>query len=329
LTLTLMSLAVIASGASVLGTRWLEHRLVVAHVLDHPNARSSHTVAVPRGGGLAVAVTVVLAYAGWSAVSRAVDPLVLVSLSAASVLAAVGLVDDLRNLEVGPRLVVQFVTATVAVAAVIELMGSRWLWLPVGVLFVVGTTNVFNFMDGIDGIASATALAAGIVVASAGAIADTPSMMALGIVVAAASSGFLVRNWAPAKIFLGDVGSIFLGGLLSVLAVAGGLAPGTSSLALFGPLLPFLVDGVATLVRRWAGGEPVTQAHRSHLYQRASRRWGHARVAGSYGLAALASGATTLATGLAGDFLREVLGVLAIGLILQAVWFGVGRLVPE
>jgi UDP-N-acetylmuramyl pentapeptide phosphotransferase/UDP-N-acetylglucosamine-1-phosphate transferase len=141
-------------------------------------------------------------------------------------------------------------------------------------LWLVGTVNLYNFMDGIDGIAGVQAVVAGLAWALWGAWVGAAGVLAVGALVAAAAAGFLTLNWPPARIFMGDAGSTVLGFLLAAAPLlAAQEAPGAvpfDRLLIAGALglWPFLLDGTFTLFRRLAKGENILQAHRSHLYQR-------------------------------------------------------------
>jgi UDP-N-acetylmuramyl pentapeptide phosphotransferase/UDP-N-acetylglucosamine-1-phosphate transferase len=245
-------------------------------VLDLPNARSSHVVPTPRGGGIAVIGTSVVAWLVLWAQGIVPTASAVIALAAAA-LAVVSWIDDLRGLSPGLRLLAQF--AAVAAGMLVLPQGMLFQgWLPssldiiAGALIWVWFVNLFNFMDGIDGIdgAEAAAIGVGIVlVALVGGAIDL-GLAAPAIAVAAASLGFLVWNWPPARIFLGDVGSVplgyLLGFLLFVLARRGEWAA-----ALILPLY-FLADASLTLLRRLLRGERVWQAHREHFYQKAVQR---------------------------------------------------------
>jgi UDP-N-acetylmuramyl pentapeptide phosphotransferase/UDP-N-acetylglucosamine-1-phosphate transferase len=188
----------------------------------------------------------------------------------AVLLAAVSWFDDLRGLSPLVRLLAQ--AAAVAIGIVV-LPGPRDLFYLAAIAFVwIWWINLFNFMDGIDGLAGSEAAAIGVgllLFASVGAGAD-PAVRALAAAVGSAAIGFLVWNWAPARIFLGDVGSVPLGYVLGFLLL--GLAVrGYWKIALILPLY-FLADATITLVRRLLRGERVWQAHREHFYQQAVRR---------------------------------------------------------
>jgi UDP-N-acetylmuramyl pentapeptide phosphotransferase/UDP-N-acetylglucosamine-1-phosphate transferase len=188
-----------------------------------------------------------------------------------------------------------------------------------GLVWVVGLMNAFNFMDGIDGIAGTQALAAGLGWALLGAWGAGADLSTAGLLVAGASLGFLWHNWPPARIFMGDVGSVYVGFLLAVLAVVAarrGPAWGVAGILL---VWPFVFDASLTFLRRAARRENVLQPHRSHLYQRlVIAGWSHQRTTGLYGAlaaAGLGSGAVYV-TGTAAARLAALalVAVLAAGL---------------
>ncbi len=276
--------SILAFGLS-LGAVWmLVPRLVLLGALDVPNERSSHEAPVPRGGGLGVIIgiaggAIVLWLAGVQ-----MPPWAVIAAFVAVVL--LGVAEDLgKSLSQGVRLAVQVTAACAAVSALgplerfpapvsldvpLGLMG----W-PLTVLWIVGVTNIFNFLDGIDGYAGFQGVVAGAALAFVG----SGWVAGLGVVVAAACAGFLVFNWNPAIVFMGDVGSLPLGFLFAVLPL--GLGP-KSSLGVFVMGLAlwfFLADGAFTILRRLSRREKIWQAHRSHLYQRlVIAGWTHAKV---------------------------------------------------
>ena len=172
-----------------------------------------------------------------------------------------------------------------------SLLGTLTIgWLVGGIitfLWIVGLTNAYNFMDGIDGIAGGQAVVAGLGWATIGWLNNVPLVFALGLFICASSLGFLGHNWPPAHIFMGDVGSAFLGYTFAILP----LLHNNATMPLVGLLLvwPFVFDTVFTFVRRLLKGENVFSAHRSHLYQRlVIAGYSHQRVALTYiGLAAV------------------------------------------
>jgi Fuc2NAc and GlcNAc transferase len=279
-------------------------------LLDRPNPRSSHQTAVPRGGGIAIALATLgaLGLLGAGLGSRA-TPVLL----GAVALAAVGLLDDRFSLSAGVRVGAQLF---VAIAVVLALGGLErmplpppldWalgaLGAPLAALWIVTVVNFFNFLDGIDGLATLQAVVTGSGIAIA---AWDPSLALVAGALAGAALGFLPFNWARASVFLGDVGSYFLGFTLAALPL-GAVPEWRSGAVLFVAisLWLFLADATWTLARRGLRGAPVHEAHREHLYQRLALRFGHARVTLSIGIAsatltgfalvALASGSAALA----------------------------------
>lgn len=277
---------------AVLPASWLLTRAVRAlalagGVLDLPNARSSHQLPTPRGGGAAVVVTSAIAYLILFEVGVLHRELAL-ALSGGIAIAAVGFLDDRRSVSPLLRLAIHMGAAVWALwwlggLPVLQIgltsVPLGWAGYVLGVLAIVWVLNLFNFMDGIDGIAGSEA----IFIVCAALLLDhrdgSMEMLAAGLVFVAASAGFLAWNWPPAKIFLGDVGSGYSGYLIGVLGLAAAFQRPAEIwvwLILGGV---FFVDATVTLVRRVARGERVYQAHRIHAYQWLARRWGsHRRV---------------------------------------------------
>ncbi len=258
------------------GTRVLIGVLTRRAVFDRPNERSSHAIPVPRGGGIAVVAAVAVGW-GWIAADPSMaDPARwLAPLAAGLALAGISFVDDLRNLGAGLRLGVQAAAVVVGLWALdgkgaLAAVAPTWIDLPLTALGWLWFLNLYNFMDGIDGITGVETLSIGAGLAGLVALGLAPETVAgPALVLAAGALGFLVWNWHPARIFLGDVGSVPLGYLLGFLLVivAGQGVVGLAA-ALVLPLV-YLVDASVTLVRRVARGESPTQAHREHVYQRA------------------------------------------------------------
>lgn len=256
-------------------------RLALRHnVLDHPGERSSHSVATPRGGGLGLLIAALGLWA-WQA-TRVPTPRVLAIVAGASVVALIGWADDRRGLPVRTRLAVHVLAAALvgwiaATTARTPVFGT--LLFVAWTFWTVSSINLVNFMDGINGlVASQIAIFALSLAWSFGPADVTPFY---AITLAAACIGFLPWNFPRARIFLGDVGSGGLGYLVPALAllamreqgvdVAGAHLiheQGTDVIHAHLPLLPLLGDAVTTIVRRWRRGERLTEAHRSHLYQR-------------------------------------------------------------
>ena len=265
MTLTVAVVALASFLLSVAGTRvvlaWLHHR----QILDHPNERSSHSLPTPRGGGLAVTPVVV----GMLILTNfVVQGFAAILAAGALVLMAVSWLDDRKGLAPLPRFALQaaVITATLLAmpAQALVFQGLLPLWADqvatiIGWLWFV---NLYNFMDGIDGITGIETASIGLGLALTGS-----AFLPQSVGIAAAGLGFLVWNWHPARIFLGDSGSIplgfVLGGLLIHLAGQGHLAAAL--------ILPgyYLADATITLLWRLKDGEKIWQAHRRHFYQRA------------------------------------------------------------
>jgi len=299
--------------------------LRVRAILDHPNERSSHAAPTPRGGGLAV-IGVTLACwavaAAWGAVSgSAVWPLIGLAFG----LAMVSWADDLRGLGPLPRLAAQAAAVAVALAVlplelsficvidpviVIGGVGLAWLWF----------VNLFNFMDGIDGLASvecATVAGGAALVGLVGGIGDGTPLLAA--ILAASALGFLVWNWHPAKLFLGDVGSVpmgyLLGWLLLLLAAHGDWAAAV--------ILPgyFLVDASVTLARRGFRGEAVWRAHHEHFYQQAVEAGAsHATVSSAVLVTNLALVGCALLS-LGGPTRQAIMAACALVIVGVLLWY--------
>ncbi len=244
------------------------------NILDQPNQRSSHVIATPKGGGLVLVPAVCLAWAGAALHWGMVPPGFWPVLAGALVLAAVSWADDLKNLPVLLRLGAQGLMVAVGVTALgaeFRLAGG-YLPLPVDRVLTwvlwLWFVNLFNFMDGIDGITGMepACLAAGLAIVAAllswGAV-----MMALPVLLLGATLGFLAWNWPPAKLFMGDVGSVPLGFLLAWLLLLA-VDRGQWAVALILPLY-YWSDSGLTLARRVLRGEKFWRAHKEHLYQRA------------------------------------------------------------
>jgi UDP-N-acetylmuramyl pentapeptide phosphotransferase/UDP-N-acetylglucosamine-1-phosphate transferase len=267
-----------------LATRALIPVLRRRDVLDRPNERSSHTVPIPRGGGIAVFGTVLLAWLALFAAGR-VSPAVPAASLGAVLLATTCWIDDLRGLSPATRLAAQAAAAAIGLYALPVGGNALEGWLGAAAYFAaagllwVWWINLFNFMDGIDGLAGSQAAAIGVglvLFATFGSGAD-PALALLAAAILGAALGFLFWNWSPARIFLGDVGSAPLGYLTGFLLI-GLAARGSWKIALILPLY-FLADATITLLRRLARGERVWQAHRRHFYQQAVQNGlGHAAV---------------------------------------------------
>lgn len=309
----------VAVSLTPLAARWARRR----GFLDVPNERSSHIVAIPRTGGAAFVVALLTGIALFRYLGDGFASEVLVMVPIASGVAVLGLIDDFRPLSASVRLVVQTALSALLVSTLAAQLfsygTSSWIGVAVSIFWIVALTNAYNFMDGIDGIAGGQAVVAGLGWAVVGVAIGSRDVAALGVLAAAATAGFLVHNWPPAKVFMGDAGSAFLGFFFAALPL---LAVGRGAHALVWAVLlswPFLFDTGFTLVRRLRRGENIFNAHRSHLYQRLTiTGLPHWKVSLLYSaLAAIgAGGSILLATGQpgAGPISAAAVGICAFGL---------------
>ncbi|MDA8962482.1 glycosyl transferase family 4 [Congregibacter sp.] len=249
--------------------------------LDAPNHRSAHAVVTPSSGGIGVILAIALALSTaqlfGGAQFEAVACLMLLLLI---VLCLLGTWDDRRPLPVSLRLPAFLLLAGVAIWAYVDFsLKSLWL-LPVLVLALAWLINLYNFMDGIDGLAAVQAVVVAGAMLGFGLITGaTNEFLILCATVAGAYGGFLVFNWPPAKLFMGDAGSLSAGLLLGWLGLWSWRDEFMPLVVWFLLMSPFLLDTGITLIARALNGERLTQAHSDHCYQRLARHWGsHRRV---------------------------------------------------
>lgn len=305
-------LALVVAAVVTPGVRSL---LIRQDLLDHPNHRSSHTVPTPRGGGIAVALAAAIATLTFGA---SAETFVLVS--AAATLGAVGFVDDRRSLGATTRLIAQVVVPTAAIAWLVAREPSVGALVAgcVGVVWCVGYVNAFNFMDGINGISGTQAAVAGVMLAALSADVPEDAMKVAGWAVAGAAVGFLPFN-VRGRIFLGDVGSYFLGAWLSLLAILV-ISEGASAVVVAAPFLLYLADTSVVLIRRAMRGDPLTEAHREHAYQRLVQAgWSHVAVA------ALCAAISTVCS-VAMFLVRDASSVAQVGTLIGCLVLVVGYL---
>jgi UDP-N-acetylmuramyl pentapeptide phosphotransferase/UDP-N-acetylglucosamine-1-phosphate transferase len=277
-------IAVLAATAGA--TRLLMPHLARLRVIDRPNERSSHVAPTPRGGGLALVPVAAIGWLTASALASAIpSPALAWAAIGALALCALSWVDDLRSLSPAIRLAAHAVIVALLLVRlpddVLHFQGLLPLWadrLAAGLAWL-WFINLFNFMDGIDGISGVETIAIGAGVLLIGAFAaDAANLMLPAAALAGAGAGFLVWNWHPAKVFLGDAGSVPLGLMLGWLLLELA-ARGFWAAALILPLY-YLTDATFTILRRAARGDAVWRAHREHFYQKAVQRGlSHSRVA--------------------------------------------------
>ncbi len=260
-------------------------RLVLHYnILDNPNERSSHSSPMPLGGGLAIVILVLAASLGVININPAEWWRSFLYIVLGAILALVGWRDDLFKLSANYRFMVQGLVATISILGMgyfkdvrIPLLGEfnlGALGIIITFLWIIGMINAYNFMDGIDGMAGGVAVVAGVGWMILSANVHNPFVFWVALSIAATSLGFLGHNWFPAKIFMGDVASTFLGYSFAVLPLLS--ASQTGDALTVGTLLMWIVimDTFMTFLRRLIKGENVFSGHRSFLF--------HQLVAGGY-----------------------------------------------
>ncbi|WP_043310813.1 glycosyltransferase family 4 protein [Pseudomonas sp. ML96] len=276
--LTIVSAALLACVLTALLRRYALSR----SLLDIPNARSSHSLPTPRGGGVAIVIAFLLgggALYCWGALPQS---LFIALLGAGGGVALLGFLDDHGHVAARWRLLGHFLAAAwclywLSGLPPVSAFGNSWdlgvLGQIVAALYLVWLLNLYNFMDGIDGIASVEAITACLGIALISRLMGADELVPPVLLLAASCAGFLSWNFPPARIFMGDAGSGFLGIVLGTLSIHTAWVNGDllwSWLILLGV---FIVDATLTLLRRLLRGERVYEAHRSHAYQFAARRF--------------------------------------------------------
>lgn len=312
--------------ASLLGCELVRRVALRRALLDEVNERSLHTVPTPRLGGVAILVVALTAsILAW----RSATPEVHVLVAVCGGIGLVGLRDDLRPMSAAVRIAIQVAVSI----AFLQLVGTpaflvaRGLPLPVPssvatallVVWMVAVLNIYNFMDGMDGLAGFQTVTAS--AALAVMLSGSSSLSYFALVLGASAFGFLVHNWPPARIFMGDAGSTFIGMSFAALAVLGmhHEVPISESAL---PLAPFLLDGTFTIVRRALRKEKIWKAHRTHLYQRAVQSGlGHREVLLVYvaWLSVSAGGAVLASQSTSALALAWLTSVLGLGLVWRWV----------
>jgi len=270
-------------------TRVLSHPSFRLRMLDHPNERSLHSVPTPRGGGVAI-VSAILAMVIVQMLLHAQGPSIITwILVGALLIAGVSFLDDRFTIVPSYRLSVHFFAGVVLIfggltAKSLVLPGITWAW-PAGLaivasmLLILWLVNLYNFMDGMDGFAAGMTVIGFGVMAILGWSAKEPFFTGFNLVIAGSAAGFLVFNFPPARIFMGDVGSSTLGFLVAACilwASREGIFPVWIAIMIFSP---FIVDATVTLVRRVLRRERIWEAHKSHYYQRlVELGWGHRKT---------------------------------------------------
>jgi len=267
-------------------TRFLVSYFKKRGLLDNPNQRSSHKNPTPRGGGIAILVCQAIAFIIFHFFN--ITSFHYSFYLAIIIIAVISFIDDKLNLSARIRFLVHILAALLVVyytGGLIKLpfpdplnFSLAWFSYPVTLIWILGTMNIFNFLDGIDGYAGVQ-----IIIYALGLGIFFPEIWPLALVLGLSSLGFLFSNWHPAKIFMGDVGSASIGFMFAILPLYLSqnmdIAPYKSVFYAVCFLWFFLSDGAFTIIRRVIRGEKVWEAHRSHLYQRLNIvGWSHDKI---------------------------------------------------
>lgn len=268
---------ILYAAIGAMGTALARRYALQRNLLDHPGDRRSHRVSTPRGGGVAIVSALLIAV-----IALAVrDPAQRVLLAGFGIglalVAGVGMIDDHRPLSPWLRLAVHALAGLVFAGAIQLAFGDLWLAL-FAVVLVLVLTNVWNFMDGINGLAASQALLLGLALA----LLLDGSWRLLAAALAAACTGFLPFNFPAARIFLGDVGSGAIGFSIAAMIVVCAAEDAVASIWLLLPLSVFLLDAGITLSLRFVNGERWWTPHTRHAYQVWARRTGHMKVTLAY-----------------------------------------------
>lgn len=327
---TLMTVTFLISASL---TQHLSHPQTALPLVDQPNARSLHNRPIPVSGGIAILAALALSLLCACFFYMPVQPLLWLCLSGL-LIAVISLLDDWRQVAVVYRLFIHFLAALLLLwqgqlwLTALTLPGLMWiapqeLLMFISLLFVVWMVNLYNFMDGMDGFAGGMTLFGFGTLAIFGALGGQFIFMLVNLLIISAVAGFLVFNFPPARIFMGDVGASTLGFLAAALSLWGqqlAIVPLWIALLLFSP---FIVDATVTLLRRLFQGEKIWLAHKTHYYQRLVQLgWGHRRtVLWEYGLMVACSVSALLAPQLPlwGQWGLLMLWALIYGLLIYFV----------
>jgi UDP-N-acetylmuramyl pentapeptide phosphotransferase/UDP-N-acetylglucosamine-1-phosphate transferase len=280
---------IVAFGATALLVKQFCMPNSVFHLLDHPNDRSLHTQPTPRSGGVAIVIGILLAFPFWILAVGSVPQFMIWLSLAALLIAVLAFLDDRFSVTVGIRIIGHIIAAGLLVFGTgllfnvslpgIDLKLYSWLAIPVTILFLVWMTNLYNFMDGMDGFAGGMSVIGFMTLALFGGFAGDLIFMTMNLLIAAAAAGFLVFNFPPARIFMGDTGSATLGfiaGCILLWADNASILPLWIGVVVFSP---FIIDATVTLLRRGLRRERIWQAHKTHYYQRLVQLgWGHRKT---------------------------------------------------
>lgn len=268
-------------------TGFLRRYALTRSLMDIPNERSAHSIPTPRGGGVAIVAAFLLALPVLAFAGLLSPHSLFAFWGAGALIAVIGFADDHGHIAARWRLLGHFVAAVWVLiwlggVAPVELMGGivrlGWAGLIIGAFFLVWMLNLYNFMDGIDGLASVQAVTVCLGMCLIYWMLGVVDLIWAPLMLAGAVSGFLYWNFPPARIFMGDAGSGFLGLTLGSMVLQAAWDNPALLWSWLVLLAAFIVDATFTLARRLIRGDKVYQAHSSHAYQHAARCWGHKRV---------------------------------------------------
>jgi Fuc2NAc and GlcNAc transferase len=310
-------------------TAYVAARLVAKHGLtwglaDVPNERSSHRLTIPRGGAVGIPVAAAI-------VGVFIVPSALRVIGASMGIAVFAFINDWREFPVGIRLLLQAAASSVVAYPAMTLSWTpsdvmwRGLLIILSVLYIVAQSNFFNFMDGIDGVAALEAIISYGLLAMFAWAEGKADVAILSVAIVAGTIGFLPLNFPKARVFMGDIGSIFLGFLFATLVIrSAGSVKEFLALALFQGV--FTADCFLTILRRARNKENLLVAHRGHLYQRLVhlRGWSHPKVSLVFGAAQLVFGtmALLLRKSSIGMLVSLWLCLVIAYIVCEALWFG-------
>jgi Fuc2NAc and GlcNAc transferase len=280
--INMVVLLLIVFFCSYIVTAVMRRYAIANNIYDVPNSRSSHTLKTPRGGGVSIVIVFlgVLVFLWWST-GISDGSLILSILLGGSFVAMIGFWDDHQHIPARWRFFAHLFAAIVSLSFLPELPELKVfstafdisaVTYPFYVLMLIWLLNLYNFMDGIDGIASIEAITVSVSAAVILLLNESEAEAQILLILSACVAGFLVWNWPPAKIFMGDASSGFLGFTLGLMAVITSNNDAISIWSWFILLAVFVADATYTLIRRMVNGDKWYEAHRSHAYQILSRQ---------------------------------------------------------
>jgi UDP-N-acetylmuramyl pentapeptide phosphotransferase/UDP-N-acetylglucosamine-1-phosphate transferase len=286
-----MSLYILCFIISACGALFMSRFGSALGFIDHPNERSSHSGLITKAGAVGILTSFI-----WAAARLNISVFFYLPVSS---IAIIGLLSDRRELSPKSRLILQFICAFVLIAAIYSVVSGGFVWVVLTIcfaIFIVGTANIYNFMDGINGIAAITGIVGfGLLSVFAFTMSGSTMVGTLALCVAFSCLGFLPFNFPKARVFMGDVGSILLGFLFAGIVVW--LSRGILDfICLASFMFPFYADELTTMYLRIRNGEDLTKPHRKHLYQIFANELSvpHWKVSVMYGVAQLVIGVSAL-----------------------------------